>query len=72
MIASSEKTLLLELGMCRKDICDLVILRRVILKRVFVTHSKNCPILQSNNPNHPDQELPIDERENLVINQAKL
>ncbi len=43
----------------------------VILKRVFVNHSKNCLILQSDNPNHPDQELPIDERENLVIGQAK-
>ncbi len=42
----------------------------VILKLVFVNYSKNCLILLSDNPNHPDQELPIEERENLVIGQA--
>ena len=56
--------------MYRQGLCKLGLLRRGHPEKVFVNHSKNCLILQSDNSSYPDQELPIDERENLVIGQA--
>jgi phage repressor protein C with HTH and peptisase S24 domain len=43
----------------------------VTLKRVFVDPENNILLLQSENPKHPDQRLPIDGRENLIVGRVK-
>jgi phage repressor protein C with HTH and peptisase S24 domain len=43
----------------------------VTLKRVFVDPENNILLLQSENPKHPDQRLPIDGRENLIVGIVK-
>lgn len=37
----------------------------LVLKKVFVEPAKKCLRLVSENPEHPDQELPIEDRENF-------
>ncbi len=40
------------------------------LKRVFVDPEKECLRLQSENPKHPEQNLPIEGREDLIVGKA--
>ncbi|MFP4049257.1 MAG: helix-turn-helix transcriptional regulator [Desulfovermiculus sp.] len=43
----------------------------VTLKRVFMGPEKKILLLQSENPKHPDQRLPIDGVENLIVGRVK-
>ena len=43
----------------------------VTLKRVFVDPENNILLLQSENPKHPDQRLPVDDRDNLIVGRVK-
>ncbi len=42
----------------------------LILKKVFVDLEQGYLRLKPENPEHPEQKLPIDQREDLVVGQA--